>query len=1285
MSIHRRLSKALGLALFALAGAMPAGAQDDTALFSTVVPPNVMLMIDNSGSMNEVMWHPNFVVSAPGACPIFGLSAPNAGGPSSGSGTLNSMPYVCGQGLCRLQISSSTSGFTSTGSVSCPAGGTRQSGYITRTFCGNTRKMYIDGATACQGNATWYSEEYAEWYFSDNADPYFLGNETNTSNDITKIDANRNGTHYVDNTTFPLYKRSRITAAKEIARDVIYQIDSNCSQGGGFPCPAGAKDVVRFGVANFDATSTNPGGFVVSPIGNYSSNATALDNAIGALDAQTSTPLAETLFKLYTYFMSRTLADLPLGKDGITAFPKYQYNTTDGAQTGSPPADPLVCPGSGAKCSCQKNFVIMLTDGFPTNDDFTVSGTRTAGFADFTAKLIGDYNPDGEVEVPGGTAASSLYLDDIAKFMQDNDFRPDLDGKQSIDVYTVGLATDPSANALLQKTAAMGNGLYFTGTQAQELTDALVGAINSILLKAQSFTAATVPATRTAFGGKFYNSLFVPSTDDGYWEGHLQSWQITAAGEIKDKTGACAFDGNPVPCLEGVFNPNATPFWDAADAVPAPASRNLYTSVNGVRRPFTDAQIDETHLNLTAPEIGFYTYTPPSAPAANVGVLADMVVENVRGCKFGTGVGGVPCEERTTRLGVPHRLGDIFHSNPVVVPRPQGFLPEPSYQQWASPTTNPAVGLRKQVMVAGANDGFFRIFDAGDWDPSPPVGPPTYDDGTGAELAGFMPYTSRQRVKNIARDGGNRDWYFADGSPAVADVWLYSDPTDSDPANKAMNEWHTMVVAGMRQGGNQYFALDITDPADSNYPTYFWEFPAEGAPTSITEVMGQSWSEPVITKVRLAVNGNYTSPQERWVAIFAGGFDPTGDPNSGTYVATAKAGRSIRMVDIRSGQLVAEKRFLLPTDPGYSAGDPQAQMLYAIPSTPGVYDIDQDGYADVVYVGDLGGNVWKWVIKATGDDVVNGGTGSLTQANWPFMRFFQAPVCGVLQGCVLPHYRSFFFNPSATLRHGVLWLAFGSGERTDLDYPGIANADENNRFYAVKDLDPLAKSSGAPPQTLPLGESTLLDITGDSSCADVGTNDGFFFETVDGEKFVTATDIFFYYVFAATFTPQASADPCSTGGNATLYAFKVYCGEGLFDDGAGTRSRPSTSATACRRTRRSRSRATRAEAACSSTRRTRSSRRTRASTSTTARARPTGASSTSAVARAPAAGRPPRGSPPGGRGDGPTVPGPRSRLALLAAPESVLLDLVEQRAVADPEQPRRMGAVAAGRARGRRR
>jgi Tfp pilus tip-associated adhesin PilY1 len=1184
-------------ALLALVTVAPAAAQDDTALFGASVPPNVLLVVDNSGSMNEIMWHPGLVQNAGTNCSIFGLEAPNVGSglPNSGSGSINGMPYACdpANNHCRLELptenTSGVTGWTTTGSYTCPDSTTRRVGYYTKSFCGRSRRLYVDPDNSCRGNRTWYSEVYLEWLFSAAANSIYLNNESNTSTDINMLDANRNGTHYVNGQPFALYKRARITAAKEVARDVIYQINSNCTQGQGFPCPTGGRDVVRFGIGRFDGTASTPGGFVSAPIGNYSANATALDNAITALDAETSTPLGETLFKIYTYFMSRTASERPFGvvngssTASTTRFPAYAYRASDGADSGTVPPDPLSCPPSNAKCSCQKNFVIMLTDGFPTNDDFAISGSgnsntagRTRGFGDFVPRLIGNYNNDGEVEVLG-TGGRALYLDDIAKFMHERDFRPDIPDvnglPQTIDTYTVGFATDTDANALLSKTANVGNGLFFTSTQAQELTDALVDTIRSIIEKSQAFTAATVPATRTQFGGKFYNSLFVPVQDSGYWEGSLLSWHITEDGEILDSTGACAFEGNPVPCKSGRFDAAKIPFWDAGDQVPAPAARSIYTSqvVAGTpqRMTFNAATVTETHLNVTVADGATYPYQPPAVNPLLASSLADMIVWNVLGCKFGTGFGAVACQPRTDRATIQHRLGDIFHSNPVVVPRPRAFDDEPSYQAFKSPTGNPTVGLRDQVIVAGANDGIFRIFDAGTWDPSPPSPqPPGYTAGTGAERAGFIPYTARRNVKNLARDSGSRDFYYTDGSPTVADVWLYTSPTVSDPASKLRDEWKTVVVSGMREGGNQYFALDITTPSAAGYPGYLWEFPRENDPVAITSTMGQSWSEPVITKVKLAVNGDVANPQDRWVAIFGGGYDRTGDPNTGFYNVHATAGRSLTMVDIKTGRMIGQKKFVdtpAATDPAnivYNSSDPQRSMAFAMASAPAVLDLDFDGYADVVYIGDLGGNVWKWVIRGIGHDPVNSTNLSTAQdgaedgagglAGWHFGKFFATAPHPAPPAAGPRHYRSFFFRPSATLKNNVLWLAFGSGERAQLPYAGITTTTaENNRFYSIKDLDPFEVTAATAPITeaLPRG---VLDLTSTQTCTDVDAYDGFYIEGLDGEKFVTNSDIIDFKVLVATYRPtSASADPCISGGEATFYFFNIYCREGGFEDPSG--------------------------------------------------------------------------------------------------------------------------------------
>ena len=77
-----------GMALVAallLPGA--AGRADDTDLFSTNVAPNVMLIADNSGSMEHIVWHPAFDPNNPAGDPAAGTIAwkcnqfsPNASG-----------------------------------------------------------------------------------------------------------------------------------------------------------------------------------------------------------------------------------------------------------------------------------------------------------------------------------------------------------------------------------------------------------------------------------------------------------------------------------------------------------------------------------------------------------------------------------------------------------------------------------------------------------------------------------------------------------------------------------------------------------------------------------------------------------------------------------------------------------------------------------------------------------------------------------------------------------------------------------------------------------------------------------------------------------------------------------------------------------------------------------------------------------------------------------------------------------------------------------------------------
>jgi type IV pilus assembly protein PilY1 len=1045
---------------------------DDLFLMTTSVSPNVILLMDNSESMNHIEWHPKF--------------DPNAG--SYGCGVFdNDRVYEIPGPMNNVST------------------------------CGNTRDIFAPV------NPTLWDGRYLNWYFSDAATPYV--NEIETAKANVEGCTQAGGAKFFDDK----YRRTRFEASKQVLLDLL--------------CVAEPKNV-RFGLAGFrdaaDAANEDPNGCYISEdLGRSNPNhAAELESAIKNSNVASETPLAESLFQIYSFWMSRDVNDIPFGADGTTRFPKFWYDKFGNWDTNSNQwlEDPMLFP-------CEKAFVVIVTDGVPTRDDFDTDPASTSeGFGNFGA-LIGDYNPDGETELPGDADETSWYLDDIAKYMYENDFRPDLDDDQTIDTYTIGLATDAATDAFLQKTADVGNGLFFHVQDGDELAFALIAALNDIIEKAQSFTAATVPSARTFDGGDFYQSYFFPSGKSAFWEGHIRAWHITASGDIHDKNGVCALDDlDAGECNSGPFKPSAQYYWDASEQVPPPdgaGARTLYTSKQFVIGSPVMVAFDDT-LEAADLEVPVFTVPPdptPNSPwyplkgstALNEEGLADEIVAFGRGCFFGTGVTSADVLVPLACAARPSRLGDIFHSNPVVVRQPNRPVGHPSYNTFK----NTYAG-RRRVIFAGTNAGFLEAIDAGTWDSA--ATPPKYTAGTGSEIFGFMPWQARMKIKNLPIDDPTDRNHYVDGSPQTADMWFYDGAAD---ATKEASEWHTVLVGGMREGGSQYYALDVTNPADINYPGYLWEFPREDDPDSDLDFLGEAWSQPIMTRVRVNYSG---VSYERWVAIVTGGYDETGNPNPTSVTglasvydaATGTKGRAILILDAKTGEVLAEKKFVS------GAAGAQADMLYTIPSTPAVFDLNADGFADVIYVGDLGGQVFKWVISAIGEDRVNDGSGLRTQPSWPFKLFFQAPVTDISG---TDYFKNFYFSPAATLYGGKLWLAFGSGERRHLPFQGVAGEDENNRFYVMSDVDPYERSA-TPYATLT--EADLTDITGDEDGATFN-NRGYYFKAVDGEKFVTEVEIFAGQVIAASFVPTPNANVCAARGDATLYVFDVRDGKGFFE------------------------------------------------------------------------------------------------------------------------------------------
>jgi len=1133
--------------LTALAPA-PATASD-ADLFTANVAPNVVLMVDNSGSMNHVVWHEAFDPEVDPTCGVYD----------------NSRTYY----------------YSST---------------LTFGQCGNTRTLYPDPGI---GGWTRISGRYLNWIFSDESDDY--------QSDLASLNNGSRSACLVAQgypSTYSKYRRARVSAAKEILQEVI--------------CAVNEAGAVRFGLASFYKQSDPQGGYIKVPVNDWS---TAQENKIADfiddLAAESWTPLAETLYNVYRYYQSRTQP--ALGKDGVTEFPAYNIE-----ENGSQTSNLAATPPSPVQYTCQKNFVIVITDGEPTKDDFDYMN-----FSRFDTDLIGDYNPDNAApeagdETPSSTGCSycnetSFYLDDIAKFMQENDFHRDLDGTQTIDVYTVGFTTGEAANALLQKAAAVGNGLFFSSNNAEELSAAIVASVTDIIEKTQSFTSATVPASRTADGDNFYTSFFLPQANTGFWEGHLKNFGFTGDGDIVNKNGFCATGESAAatpPCdSNGALRFFDDAYWDAAEQIPEPGSRKLFleTAETSMFYQPTGFSIpsgeEEEWAEMFGLEEGVDDLDEPYASlSANTAEdMASALVDVTRGCEWGVS----PCTPRVDESGEKIMLGDIFHSNPVVVGSPNAPVNELSYKLFSA-----AKRERPRVIYAGANDGFLHAFHAGTWQEfetdsegnptSTPLAVPTHDRGTGEELFGFMPWAVVDSIKELPKsDTFPRTMEAVDGSPVAADAWFYRsvnsgqlstvDP-DLTPGDTEMARWRTVLMGGLRNGGQSYYALDVTDPTESAaqsssiYPRYLWGFPCDSdecddAVNPGTEeeedYMGFTWSEPVITRVRVKVN-NAPNPAgyDRWVAIFGAGYHPHGDPNGSDYREPDDSGfeamgRAIYMVDITTGEVLAKKRFDEDAASLTDTHSPQVgikEMRYAFASAPAVFDLDFDGYADVVYIGDLGGNLWKWVVSAPGDDPINntGEDDDTAQPNWPFRLFMRA---GTSLEPTLPpeqlnnpydntvHYQSFFFPPTGVLRKGDVYLAFGAGERANPQGPVALFNDgsdaNNNHYYVVKDLDPFEVATTAPAAISgAVVENDLANLVDGNTltCEQIDAKLGYYITARDAEKFITNSVIFFGEVFTASFLPAdpSSSDPCESKGSAWLYRFDLECGVGSFDTNPGS-------------------------------------------------------------------------------------------------------------------------------------
>ncbi len=252
----------------------------------------------------------------------------------------------------------------------------------------------------------------------------------------------------------------------------------------------------------------------------------------------TWTPLAEALYTVIGYIQQ---SDSNSDGNG----PHYEDDSYNLDNNNHDYPDPYYFSDRNELIYCTRQNVIIITDGESTMDLNIPSAYQ-------------DY--DGDNNDPGAYASSgSDFLDDIALWAHTTDLRSDLQGIQSIDLYT--LFAFGSGSQLLKDAAKNGgfvdrngNNLpdlqeewdqdhdgvpdnYFEAMSGRELETTLNRTFSKILERMSSGSAASVISSDRSGAGAIFQAVFWPKKYDAYgnevtWVGDVHAFLINDAGVL---------------------------------------------------------------------------------------------------------------------------------------------------------------------------------------------------------------------------------------------------------------------------------------------------------------------------------------------------------------------------------------------------------------------------------------------------------------------------------------------------------------------------------------------------------------------------------------------------------------------------------------------------------------------------------------------------------------------------------------------------------------------------------
>ena len=487
-------------ALYVMAPAYAFTPSQVPLLSAAAVTPNVMLQVDNSGSMDTIITDSGY-------------------NPDASYGAVYAVARSCGFFSCSYSRGSRIGLNSSADYVFV--------GDLSKNYCSNGQYSFYrnSDSPACltlQDPAKNGETRYPINYLA------YLVSQANAGNTVT------------------VSSSSRMTTAISVALSLIEN-----------------NRALRIGLAQFNPPVTSnpgPGGKIAQAISDLSpvtasgkrtavsqatadSNYAALRSAISALTANSNTPLAETYYQVTRYF--RGLAPSPSYSGSPTTFTSpiqyrcqknYGVVITDGLPTydrtfpTNDPDDP-----SPRKLP---NWDQVNNDG---NAPTTGDDEGDSLYLDDIAKFAYDIDMRTTSSTPSTDLAGSSW--DTPAFL-----------KQNLRTYTVGFT---ASNDMLSAAATYGLGTYYQASDQSTLSTALSAALSDINSKAGSGGAAATSSSTLQAGTRFYQTLYDP-TD---WHGTIKAFTLSSTGTVDvTSTPFWNTDTTIVPNGTGAARPTETTF-----------------------------------------------------------------------------------------------------------------------------------------------------------------------------------------------------------------------------------------------------------------------------------------------------------------------------------------------------------------------------------------------------------------------------------------------------------------------------------------------------------------------------------------------------------------------------------------------------------------------------------------------------------------------------------------------------------------------------------------------------